>query len=286
MSDVLSVHPIAFDSLGVRSMATFISTPDINILIDPSASLAPRRFGLPPHEVEWRSLHRYVEEIMKFLSDSDLVIVTHYHYDHHDPGKLIPLELFSSKKVIVKDPENKINYSQRFRASKFLRGIKEVGAKIDVGDGKEFKFGRTSITLSQPIQHGNTEKLGYVLMLLVKYYDASVGFTSDIEGILNDYSISFLQSSELVIVDGPPTYLVGSAYSEVDMENSMKGLIRLSAKVSKIVIDHHLMRDLNYAKFLDEIRRHSGTQLLTVAEYLGMEPNLLEANRRELYKKR
>ncbi|MEM2376681.1 MAG: MBL fold metallo-hydrolase [Sulfolobales archaeon] len=284
MINVLNVRPIAFDSLGVRSMATFISTPDVNIFIDPSASLAPLRYGLPPHEVEWRKLHECVENIKNFLADVDVVVITHYHYDHHDPGNLIPLQLFNSKFLIVKDPNNKINYSQKIRASKFLKGVRDAGANIYVGDGKEFKFGKTTVTVSQPQQHGNSDKLGYVLMISLKYGDTSVGFTSDVESLLNDYSINFLQNSELVIVDGPPTYLVGSAYSKDDIDNSVKSLAKLSMKVEKVVIDHHLIRDLNYGKLLDEVRKYSEVQLMTAAEYIGVEPNLLEARRKDLYK--
>ncbi|MEM1709893.1 MAG: MBL fold metallo-hydrolase [Sulfolobales archaeon] len=265
-------------------MATFISTPDVNIFIDPSASLAPIRYGLPPHDIEWRTLYRCVERIEEYLRSSDVVIITHYHYDHHDPGKLIPVELYASKDVLVKDPNNNINFSQKFRASKFLKAIKEAGAQTQVADGRTFNFGKTSITISQPQQHGNTSKLGYVLMVLLKYGDASVGFTSDVEGLLNEYSINFFRGSEVVIADGPPTYLVGSAYSEEDIANAMRSLSSLSLSVGKVVVDHHLLRDLNYKEFLERIHRSTGIRLITVADFIGVEPNLLEARRKELYK--
>jgi len=74
---MLEIKPLAFDSLGVRSMATFISTPDINIIIDPSASLAPLRYGLPPHELEVRALHNSIEVIKNFISFSDVIVITH-----------------------------------------------------------------------------------------------------------------------------------------------------------------------------------------------------------------
>jgi predicted metallo-beta-lactamase superfamily hydrolase len=43
----LKVFLIAFNSMGVRSMATFIETSEGSFLVDPGASLAPRRYGLP-----------------------------------------------------------------------------------------------------------------------------------------------------------------------------------------------------------------------------------------------
>lgn len=47
------IVPLAFDSFGVRSMATFVETDDLRILIDPGVSLMPSRYGLEPHLLEW-----------------------------------------------------------------------------------------------------------------------------------------------------------------------------------------------------------------------------------------
>ena len=43
------IVPLAFDSFGVRSMATFVETDDLKVLIDPGVALAPVRYGLEPH---------------------------------------------------------------------------------------------------------------------------------------------------------------------------------------------------------------------------------------------
>jgi predicted metallo-beta-lactamase superfamily hydrolase len=281
---MLEIKPLAFDSLGVRSMATFISTPDINIIIDPSASLAPLRYGLPPHELEVRALHNSIEVIKNFISFSDVIVITHYHYDHHDPGKLIPLELLTSKELLVKDPVNMINVSQRIRASKFLKGVKDVGADIKIADGREFKYGKTLITISKPQQHGNNDKLGYVLMVSIRYEGYSIIFSSDIEGFLNDYSMKFIEGADVAIIDGPPTYLINNAYSEDEIRACIENLAILSKKVGKLVIDHHMLRDLNYRNIFNIIKDLSGVNVITAAEFLGLEPNLLEARRRELYK--
>jgi len=48
----MRIVPLSFDSLGARSMATYVETRDVKIFIDPGVSLAPSRYGLPPHEVE------------------------------------------------------------------------------------------------------------------------------------------------------------------------------------------------------------------------------------------
>ena len=50
------IAPLAFDSFGVRSMATFVETDDLKVLIDPGVALAPVRYGLEPHPLEWQRL--------------------------------------------------------------------------------------------------------------------------------------------------------------------------------------------------------------------------------------
>ena len=116
MQCCLEIIPLAFDSLGVRSQSTFVQTRDLSIIIDPAAALAPRRFGLPPHRVEVDRLYELASVIEEYLREADVVIITHYHYDHHDPGRIISLDNYKGKLVIIKDPYNKINVSQKIRA--------------------------------------------------------------------------------------------------------------------------------------------------------------------------
>ena len=49
----MNVVPLAADSLGVRSMATYVECGQTRILIDPGASLGGSRFNLPPADEEW-----------------------------------------------------------------------------------------------------------------------------------------------------------------------------------------------------------------------------------------
>ena len=56
----MKIIPLAFDSLGVRSMATGVET-DLRIIIDPGAALGPSRYNLPPSKIELQRL----EELSK-----------------------------------------------------------------------------------------------------------------------------------------------------------------------------------------------------------------------------
>ena len=83
----MKILPIAFDSLGVRSMATYIETKDIRIFIDPGVSVSPDRFSLPPHKLELDRHREKWEAIKRWVGMSDMIIITHYHYDHHNPDE-------------------------------------------------------------------------------------------------------------------------------------------------------------------------------------------------------
>src|SRR3989441_8318170 len=52
------VIPLAAESLGVRSMATYVEAGDLGILIDPRATLAPARRGVPPADAEGQAPRR------------------------------------------------------------------------------------------------------------------------------------------------------------------------------------------------------------------------------------
>src|SRR5437867_12579826 len=78
----MKVIPLAAESLGVRSMATYVEVGRTGILIDPGATLAPARFGLPPTQDEWDALRRANDRISAYAARSSFVFVSHYHEDH------------------------------------------------------------------------------------------------------------------------------------------------------------------------------------------------------------
>ena len=47
MSKKIKITPLAEESLGVRSMCTYIETKDTKILLDAGAALAPNRLEYP-----------------------------------------------------------------------------------------------------------------------------------------------------------------------------------------------------------------------------------------------
>lgn len=288
----MKVRLMAFDSMGVRSMATIVETDDVKIFIDPGASLAPRRYGLPPHPIELEELSYRLDIIRKELEDSDIVIISHYHYDHylyHSED----IDYYRGKILLVKHPEHNINRSQRIRAYIFLKknNILEKAKRVEYADARVFRYGGTTIVFSEPVPHGNDgTPLGYVLMTLIAEGDKRFVHTSDIQGPISDRALNILlgwKPHEIVLC-GPPTYFAGY---KVPVEMVEKGLYNMKQLVEKLdikhlVVDHHLLRDINYRskiKNIVETATLKSTIVTTAAEYMGFNVRQLEAYRRDLW---
>ncbi len=279
------ILPLAADSLGTRSMATYVETGDAKILIDPGVALGPRRYGLPPHPLEYQMLEEHWGVIKEHLRIAEVVIITHYHYDHHVPESA---ELYRDKVVLVKHPELKINRSQRQRAAHFLGKLGGIAREVRYCDGGEYAFGGTALRFSEPVCHGANNRLGYVVEVSISHGSTSFLFTSDVEGPSLGEQVTFIMDEDpnILLIDGPMTYMLGYRYSKGSLRLSLENLGRVieGTRVEKLIIDHHLLRDLNWRKKMKPLYEIAGdVSILTSAEYLGKDNQLLEARRKELH---
>jgi len=101
----MNVIPLAADSLGVRSVATYVECGDTRIVIDPGASLGRSRFNLPPADAEWEALKRANDRISAYATRATAIFVSHYHEDHFrsDPAT------YAGRVVLVKDPRRMVS---------------------------------------------------------------------------------------------------------------------------------------------------------------------------------
>jgi hypothetical protein len=286
---IRKIVPLAFDSFGVRSVATFVETDDLKILVDPGVSLGPIRYRLEPHPLEWKRLNETWEAIKQHAEISDVLIVTHYHYDHHDPNHP---ELYKDKTVFLKHPTENINKSQKGRAAFFLEAIKGMPKRLEYADGNTFQLGKTVITFSKAVCHGTNPRLGYVTEVSIKSNNEKFLHTSDVEGPPLEDQIRFIldEKPDVLFVDGPMTYMLGFRYSHKSLEISNRNLVRAikEANLRTLVLDHHFLRDLKYKtriKPVYEAAEKHGVKVLTAAEFCGRKIEMLEALRKELYAK-
>lgn len=275
--------------MGVRSMATLVETRDLKLMIDPAAAVAPRRYGLPPHPKELSLLEECWERIASAAEECEVIVVTHYHYDHHSSTRFLE-EIYGGRIIIVKDPENMINFSQRRRASVFLDKIRPIASRVMVADGKEYLFGGTRLEFSNPVPHGPDSQLGYVVELSVNDSADSFLFTSDVQGFPLDYQVRFVIGKRpgTIYIDGPSTYMLGLNLTEEQLEASMRNIRRIISQVSPsiMILDHHLLRDLEWRKYFGELYEEAektGVALRSAAEYMCIEVNQLEALRSLLH---
>jgi len=99
--------------------------------------------------------------------------------------------------------------------------------------------------------------------------------------------IILAQKPDLVLMGGPPIYLSFKLEPE-DLAAAQQNLTTLARSVPKLVVDHHLLRSLDYLQYLQPVIQagnQAGNKVLTAAEFIGREPMLLEARRRELHEK-
>jgi len=276
----MRVEPIAFDSFSTRSMATLVET-DIKIFIDPSISIAPFRYGLPPTSEELEELNKGLEKIMEIGEKVDLFIITHYHWDHCPHPDSDHINILKEKRILAKDFNN-TNRSQYIRG----RTVYSVLKNIEFSDGKSYEIENTYLEFSKGVWHGEDKSiLGKVLMVYIEHNGDSMIFASDIQGVLTKDAKDFIikKDPKLLIMSGPPIYHF--KWKKSNEELNIKNLkeIAENTKLEKVILDHHTARSKKYLEYLDRLNREIKDIFISAADFLGIKNRLLEAYRDSFY---
>ena len=279
----MRIELIASDSLGVRSMATYVETKDHKIFIDPSAALGPSRYGLPPAPQEIEMLEKTKKIIADKARNCDILVISHYHYDHYDPSE----NFYDDKTVFAKDISSNINTSQRGRGREF-REIIENKCELIYCDNSTHEIGETKLKFSPPFFHGPANvRLGYVIMTTVDDGEKKILHASDVQGPVTKEAADYIiaEKPDLLIIDGPPTLFLGWRFSRKNLQDASDNLVRIleTLKDTIVILDHHLLRDLQYKTRFSKPYEVGKDRVKTFAEYLGLENNTLEAHRKELW---
>lgn len=295
----IMVLPLASESLGVRSMCTYVETPNIRVLLDAGVSLGPNRYGFSPHPREYVALKNRREMILKFAEKADVITVSHYHFDHHTPSYTdwaynwcsaeIADKIYSGKIVLVKNYRAYANFSQRRRGWIFTKTSGKHAERLEVADGKTFVFGDTLISFSKPVFHGpEGSDLGWVLMATIRHRDECFLFAPDVQGPVSRETLNIILNGkpQMVIIGGPPIYLADFRMDRESIDLAMDNLTALAKRVPTIILDHHVLRDEKWESFIKPIITTAlsvNHEIFTAAEFLGNEDSLLEAKRKSLY---
>ncbi|HEY7364170.1 MAG TPA: hypothetical protein VIE37_08710 [Methylomirabilota bacterium] len=275
----MKVVPLGADSLGVRSMATFVEVAGTGILVDPGATLAPARFGLPPSEAEWEALRRVNDRISAYAARAQLVFVSHYHEDHFrsDPVS------YAGRLVLAKDPRRMLQGQQARRGAELWRAL-SGRARVESADAAIRREGELTLEVSPPLAHGvEGTALGYVVALTVVDHAERERFVfaSDVQGPLSPVAAAYLtrQRPTLLYLSGPPSYLehiVGPA----TIDRGIDHLLRVIESTGcRVVFDHHALRDPRWGERFGRLLETG--RVTTAAGYLGLADTPLEASRRQ-----
>ena len=297
----IRVIPLAAESLGVRSMATFVETVDVKILLDAGVSLAPNRFGFPPHPLEYKAIIEAREKIRKAAEKAEVVTISHYHFDHHTPSYVdwcynwtdneTARQIYKDKTVLVKNYKKKINFNQRRRGWMFTKTSGKDAEKIEVADGKTFNFGETKLMFSEPVFHGQENTaLGWLLMVTIQHENEKVMFAPDVQGPMYSPTLDKIldMKPDMLIIGGPPLYLSGFRVKEEQITVAIRNLEKIAEKVPLTILEHHLLRDEKWKENVERVfekANEKSHKVLTAAEFLGLKNRLLEAIRDKLYER-
>ncbi len=165
-------------------------------------------------------------------------------------------------------------------------------AEIKNADGREFKFGETTLSFSKPVPHGpRGSEIGFLIMLTVKTKGCTLVHASDVQGPMEKETLRDIleQKPDAVIAGGPPVYLQGFRVEKSDIEKAIENMKELAKKVPLLVMDHHLLRSPDFSDHLAPVKEEAvrnGNNVVTASELIGLEPNILEARRKELHAKK
>ena len=301
MLDKIRVTPLAAESFGVRSMCTLIETPDVTVLLDAGVSLCPYRFNLPPHPTEFKTIVKLRERIAEAADKAEVVTISHYHFDHHTPSyedwmvnwteaDETARQIYSDKRVLLKNPREKINPSQRQRAWLFRKTGGKHARTLENADAKTFNFGgNTVLRFSEPVTHGpENAMLGWIIMTEVECIHEKFIFAPDVQGPMSTRALEVILASkpDVAMVGGPPFYLSNLRVDEEQLHIGLRNLTSIVKAVPVTILEHHALRDTSWKermrKVFDEAAR-SGHTLITAAEFLKEENLFLESHRKQLY---
>jgi predicted metallo-beta-lactamase superfamily hydrolase len=301
MLQKIKVTPLAAESFGVRSMCTLVETVDITILLDAGVSLCPYRFGLPPHPIEFKTIGRLRSRIAEAADKAKVVTISHYHFDHHTPSyedwlvnwteaNETARQIYQSKKVLMKNPREKINSSQRQRAWLFRNTGGKYAKSLETADGKTLAFGKeTFLRFSEAVSHGpDDSRLGWIVMALLEYKGERFMFAPDVQGPMSTHTLKLIKAAkpQAIMVGGPPFYLGGFKVDEAQLHLGLKNLVAVVETVPLTILEHHALRDESWkqrTKQVYDTAVEMGHRVMTAAEFVGHENNFLESKRKMLY---
>jgi predicted metallo-beta-lactamase superfamily hydrolase len=163
--------------------------------------------------------------------------------------------------------------------------------KLKYPEGKEFKFGNTTLRFSKPLFHGiEFSRVGWVFYTIVEHENEKIIHSSDINGpIIEDYAQQIIHDNpQVLILDGPMTYMFGYLLNRINLNRAVENAVEIvrSIDAELIIYDHHLLRERKFRERTEKVwntAKEANKKLMTAAEFLRHKPvvlSVIEKNRK------
>ena len=178
-------------------------------------------------------------------------------------------------------------FMERVSKWKSYKRIPEIHGNdtiVEFVDGRTIEYEGVRIKFTKPLFHGvEFSRVGWIISVIIELPKAKVYYSSDVNGpIIEDYALMIIdEDPDILVLDGPPTYLLGYMLNQINLNRAIENLVRIideSSRLKLIIYDHHLVREPRFRERTMKAWREAekkGITMLTAAEYLGLKPHVL-----------
>lgn len=277
----MEIEIISSESMGVRGLCCYVTVPGRRILIDPGIALGYMRHKLLPHPFQVAVDERIQKRILARWQRATDIVISHFHGDHVPLADANPYQLHI-RQVAGLNPDLRV-WSKP--AASFSEHEKERAAEFSAILGVELiadAGGDGAMRFSRPVPHGDVNSTDTVMMSRIADDERVFVHASDIQ-LLNAEAVSQILewAPDVVLAGGPPLYL--ARLSAAQIANAWENAARLARGVGTLILDHHLLRDMEGVAWLERLTQETGRRVLCSADFMRRPRMFLEADREQLY---
>ncbi len=280
----MRIEIVGTESLGVRGLCCVVETQDRRIVIDPGVALGYHRVGLLPHPVQVAEGEDVRERIVGSLETATDVIISHFHGDHMPLADANPYQLslktvapmLHNTELWLKGVDGESPHIAERRSTLSAALHKDPPPCQGQSNGP--------FTFSETMPHGlPTHPMGTVMMTRVDDGTDVFVHASDIQALADEPVFQILDwAPNVLLVSGPALY---RSLPVAELREARRRLKMLAKSIPVCIVDHHLLRNEDGARWLDALKAETGGRIMCAADFMDRPRRTLEARRAALYER-
>ncbi len=244
------------------------------------------------NESQWKRARELLRDLLRLYGlDLNSYLAEPGKIDFNDPVNTLSEALSRSfgdydarrRELLRKGRQWFNNLKKLWASGPWVRETIEIpnGPKIVLTDSGFFEVSGVRFNLLGPHFHGvEYDRTGWVVPVLAESRGLRILYTSDLMGpIIEDYAYEIVRlRPNILILDGPPTYLYPYMFNRVNLERAVSNAVRIleeTASLKLVIYDHHLLREKKWRERVSKVfetSRRTGIPVLTASECLGRKP--------------